>query len=193
MHLAFSEKLTTSQKMNNPSIKNMNETKTLQLSKWQLFWHYFLGLIPLSVGIMNSYWLIEIYNTENYSGIRTEKEIITSIIVWFSLALLVFIIKKRRLNFVRIDISLDESEFKDRMLEIAEKENWRLTNNTKRFAKFSNGSGWTWGLNMTVLRYENYLLVNSICDPEMRSCISVFNENERNINRLKKNLKKASG
>jgi len=168
----------------------MDETKTLQLSKGQLFWHYFLGLIPLSVGIMNLYWLIEIYNTENYSGIRTEKEIITSIIVWFSLALLVFIIKKRRLNFVRIDISLDESEFKDRMLQIAEKENWRLTNNTKRFAKFENGSGWTWGLNMTVLKYENYLLVNSICDPEMRSCISIFNENERNINRLKRNLKK---
>ena len=95
----------------------MDETKTLLLSKWQLFWHYFLGFIPLSVGIMNLYWLIEIHNTENYRGIRTEKEIITSIIVWFSLALLVFIIKKRRLNFVRIDISLDESEFKNKWID----------------------------------------------------------------------------
>ena len=168
----------------------MDKTKTLRLSKWQLFWHYFIGVIPFILGIMNTYWLIELQNSENYTGARTEKGIITSIIVWFSLSLLVFLIKKRRLNFVRIDISLNESEFKNKMLEIAEKENWRLTNNTKKFAKFSNGSGWTWGLNMTILRFEKYLLVNSICDPEMRSCISVFNENERNINRLKRNLKK---
>ena len=168
----------------------MDKTKTLLLPKWQLFWHYFLGLIPLSIGIMNLYWLIEIQNLEAYSGIRTEREIITSIIVWFSLAILVFIVKKRRLNFTRIDISLDENEFKEKMLEVAEKENWNLTNNTKSFAKFYNGSGWTWGLKMTILRFENYLLINSICDPEMRSCISIFNENERNINKLKKNLKK---
>jgi len=168
----------------------MDKTNTLLLSKWQLFWHYFLGFIPLSVGIMNLYWLIEIQYSENYSGIRTEMEIITSIMIWFSLALIVFIIKKRRLNFVRIDISLNETEFKEKMLEIAEKENWNLTNNTKKFAKFYNGSGWTWGLTMTILRFENYLLVNSICDPEMRSCISIFNENERNIKRLKKNIKK---
>jgi hypothetical protein len=176
--------------MNSTSIKKMNKTKTLLLSKWQLFWHYFLGLIPLSLGIMNLYWLIEILNLENYDGIRTEKEIMTSIVVWFSLALLVLIIKKRRLNFERIDISLDETEFKQKMLEIAEKENWNLTNNTKSFAKFYNGSWWTWGLKMTILRFENYLLVNSICDPDSKSCISVFNENERNIKRLKKNLKK---
>jgi len=171
----------------------MDKTKTLLLSKWQMFWHYFLGLIPLSLGIMGLYWLIEIQNSANYIGIRTEKEIITSIIIWFSLALLIFVIKKRRLNFVRIDISLNESEFKDKMMEISEKENWCLTNNTKKFAKFSNGSGWTWGLNMTILRFENYLLVNSICDPNSIACISVFNENERNIHRLKKNLIKASG
>jgi hypothetical protein len=170
----------------------MDKTKKLLLSKWQLFWHYFLGLIPLSVGIMNIYWLIETQNSGNYSGIRTEKEIITSIAIWFVLALLVFIIKKRRLNFVRIDISLNETEFKEKLLAIAEKENWNLTNNTKNFAKFYNGSGWTWGLKMTILRFENYLLVNSICDPEMKTCISIFNENERNTKQLIKNLKKAS-
>ena len=176
--------------MKSTSIKSMDETKTLKLSKWQLFWHYFIGLIPLSIGIMSIYWLIEIYNTENYSGIRTEKEIITSIIVWFSLASLVFIIKKRRLNFVRIDISLNESEFKERMSEIAELENWRLTNqNTKSSVFYNNNSGWNWGLKMTVLRFKNYLLVNSVCDYEYKPSIALFG-NERNINRLKKNLKK---
>ncbi len=139
---------------------------------------------------MNLYWLIEKQSSEKHSGTRTEKEIITSIIVWFSLALLIFIIKKRRLNFTRIDISLNETEFKEKMLEIAEKENWNLTNSTKTFAKFYNGSDWTWGLKMTILRFKNYLLVNSICDPEMKPCISIFNENERNIKRLKKNITK---
>ena len=168
----------------------MDETKTLLLSKWQLFWHYFIGLIPLGIVIMNIYWLIEIQNSENHNGARTEREVIISTIVWLSLALLVLIIKKRRLNFERIDISLNETEFKQKMTEIAKSENWNLTNNTKNFAVFYNGSGWTWGLKMTILRFENYLLVNSICDPDSKSCISIFNENTRNIKRLKNNLKK---
>ena len=179
--------------MNSTSIKKMNKTKTLLLSKWKLLWHYFLGLIPLSLGIMSLFWLIEVRNLENYNGIRTESEIITSIIVWFTLALLVFIIKKRRLNFERINIKLSEAEFKQNMLKIAQKENWNLAKNTNKFAIFHHGSWWTWGLEMTILRFENYLLVNSICDTDERPCISVFNENERNIKRLKKNLKEAGG
>ena len=42
---------------------------------------------------------------------------------------------------------------------------------------------------MTVLRFKNYLLVNSVCDYEYKPSIALFG-NERNINRLKKNLKK---
>ena len=75
--------------MNSTSIKKMDKTKTLQLTNWQLFWHYFLGVIPLSLGIMNLYWLIEIQNSVNYNGIPTEKEIIITTVVYFSLALLV--------------------------------------------------------------------------------------------------------
>lgn len=179
--------------MTSTSIKKMDKTKTLLLTKWQLFWHYFVGFIPLSIGIINFYWLIELQNSENHNIVRTEKEIIIAIIVWLSLALLVFVIKKRRLNFKRIDISLSETQFRAKMLEIAEIESWNLTKNTKKYAKFCNGSKWTWGLKITVLRFENYLLVNSVCDPDSKSCISVFNENERNIKRLKKNLKKTSG
>jgi hypothetical protein len=176
--------------MNSTSIKKIKETKILPLSKWKLFWHYFLGLIPLSLGIMDLFWLIEMRNSENYNGIRTKNEIITSTIVWFSLALLVLIIKKRRLNFERINIKLSETEFKQNMLKIAENEKWNLTKNTKKFAVFYHGSWWTWGLKMTILKFENYLLVNSICDTDERPCFSIFNENERNIKKLKKNLKK---
>lgn len=167
----------------------MNATRTLLLSKWQLFWHYFLGLIPLVLGIMNLHWLIEV-NSEYYNGIRTEKEIFFFTIFWFSLALLILIKKRRRLNFERIEVSLSETEFKNKMRTIAEMENWTLTNNTKKFAVFYNGSDWTWGLKMTILRFDNYILVNSLCDPDSKSCISIFNENTRNISKLKKYLEK---
>ena len=179
--------------MDSTSIKEMDKTKTLQLSKWQKLWHYFLFLIPLCVGIFNLYKLLELRNSENYSGIRTEKGIIISVTVWLSIAIIVFIIKKRRLNFKRIDINLNEIEFKQKMLEISESENWNLTKNTMNYATFYNGSGWTWGLRITVLRFEKYLLINSICDTNSAACISIFSENERNINRMKKNLKKPSG
>ena len=171
-------------------IEKIDETRILPLSKWHFFLHYFVAFIPLILALMNTYWLVERWSTENYVGTRTEEDIISSILVWFSIAILAFVVKRRRLNFKRIDISLNGKEFKERMSEIAELENWRLTNkNTKSSVFYNNNSGWNWGLKMTVLRFKNYLLVNSVCDYEYKPSISLFG-NERNINRLKKNLKK---
>ncbi len=171
-------------------INQMNKAKILKLSRTQLFWHYFLALLFFAIALLSLYHFLIIKNTENYKGIRTENEIFSCFIMFFSIAVLVFLINKRRLEFTQIDISLNEIEFKEKMLEIAEIENWTITNNTNQFAVFSNGSLWTWGLRMTILRSEKYLLVNSICNPDSKPCISIFNENERNIKRLKSHFLK---
>jgi hypothetical protein len=179
--------------MNSTSIERIDKTKILPLSKWHFFLHYFVAFIPLILGLMNTYWLVERWNTENYVGSRTEEGIISSILVWFSIAILAFIVKRRRLNFERIDISLSGIEFKQKMLEISELENWRLTNkNGKSAIFFNNNSGRNWGLKMTAIRFKDYLLVNSVCDFENTPSFSIFG-NERNIKRLRKHLKKASG
>ncbi len=179
--------------MDSTLIKKIDKTKILPLSKWHFFLHYFVAFIPLILGIMSTYWLIERWNTENYLGSRTEEDIISSILVWFSIAILAFVVKRRRLNFKRINISLNGTEFKQKMSEIAELENWMLTNkNTKSSIFYNNNSGWNWGLKMTVLRFKNYLLVNSVCDYEDKPSIAIF-ENEKNIKRLSKHLKNASG
>jgi len=176
--------------MDSTSIEKIDKTKILPLSKWHFFLHYFVSFIPLILGLMNTYWLVERWNTENYIGSRTEEDIISSILVWFSIAILSFVVKRRRLNFKRIDISLNGTEFKRKMSEIAELENWTLTNENTKSSIFNNtNSGWNWGLKMTVLRFNNYLLVNSVCDYEYKPSISIFG-NERNIKRLKKHLKK---
>lgn len=178
--------------MKSISINQLTKHKSLKLSRSQFFWHYFFVVLSLCISLMSFYHFIVIKNTENYKGIRTENEMLGCFIVFFIISVLLFLINNRRLEFTQINTSLDETEFKNKMIEIAEIENWNITNNTKEFAIFSNGSLWTWGLRMTILRYEKYLLVNSICDPDSKPCISIFNENERNIKRLKKHiLKKA--
>ena len=179
--------------MNTESITKMNETKILKLSKREIIHHYFLGIIPLSCGILHLYWILKMYDFEHFNEFKNVNEYTTSCIFWFLLALLIFIIKRRRLNFTLIVNSLNTTEFKEIILKIAEIEKWKLTTKTKNLAKYSIDSNWTWGLSITVLRFENYLLINSICDVNSRPCISIFNENERNINKLKKYLKKASG
>jgi len=176
-------------KMKSSHISEMKRTGTLKLTKWQLFTHYFLSLLPLSMAIYNFYVAFRIKYSEGYEVARTEKEIILVALVWLSLAILVFIIKKRRLRFKKIAISLTENQFKHGMAQVSEKEKWRLGNNTKHFATFYNGSWWTWGLKMTVLRFDDYLLINSICDSDRKTSISIFNENERNVKRLEKDLK----
>jgi hypothetical protein len=177
-------------KMNSSLIKQIEKTRTLKLSIGQLFWHYLLFLLPLTISLSIFYRLFKLKNTENYVGIRTENEILTFGIISLTIAIIVFLIKKRRLNFTQIDVSLNDIEFKEQMKRIGEVKNWKLDNNTKKFAIFYNGSDLTWGLKMTIIRFEKYLLINSICDPDTNTCISILNENERNINRLKKSLKK---
>lgn len=174
-------------------IRKIDETRKLQLTSGQKFWHYLPSIGLLAVGLLSFYWFLESIFDENYSGVRTGNQILGSTIFWTSFAILVFVIKKRRLCFRQIDVSLSENEFKEKMQLIAEKENWTLSNNNKKFAIFYNWPMWTWGLKMTVLRFENYVLANSICDVDSRSTISIFNENERNIRKLEKNLKKTSG
>jgi hypothetical protein len=138
---------------------------------------------------MNTYWLVERLNTENYVGARTQEDTISFILVWLSIAILAFIVKRRRLNFERIDISLTGIEFEQKMSEIAESENWMLTKKNAKTSSLYNNSGWNWGLKMTVLRFKNYLLINSVCDFEYRPSVSIFG-NEQNIKRLRKHLKK---
>ena len=179
--------------MNSTLIEKIDETNILPLSKWHFFLHYFVAFILLILGLMNTYWLVGRWNTENYVGSRTEEGIISLILICFSIAILAFIVKRRRLNFEQIDISLSGTEFKQKMLEISELENWRLNNeNEKSAIFFNNNSGRNWGLKMTVIRFKDYLLVNSVCDFENTPSFSIFG-NERNIKRLRKLLKKASG
>ena len=175
------------------TIREIDKTRRRKLTAGQKFWYYFLAIAFLAIGLLNFYWFLESTYSENYNGARTGNQILGSVIFWISLAILIFIIQKRRLRFRQINVSLSENEFKEKMQLIAEKEKWTLSNNNKRFAIFHNGSGWTWGLEMTVLRFENYILANSICDVDSRSTVSILNENERNLKKLERNLKKASG
>ncbi|HBU77664.1 MAG TPA: hypothetical protein DEF18_06135 [Muricauda sp.] len=175
------------------TIHEIDKTRRLKLTAGQKFWHYFLAIGFVAVGLISFYLFLELKYDENYSRARTGNQILGSVIFWISLALVVFIIKKRRLRFRQIDVSLSENEFKEKMQLIAEKENWTLSNNNRRFAIFHNGSMWTWGLKMTILRFENYILANSICDLDSRPTVSILNENERYIKKLERDLKKARG
>lgn len=174
--------------MKSSHISEIKRTCILKLTKWQMLTHYFLVLLPLSIAVYNFYVALKIEYSEGYEVARTQKEIVVVAVFWLSLAILIFIIKKRRLRFSKVAISLNENQFKQAMSQISEREKWRLGNNTKHFATFYNGSGWTSGLKLTVLRFDNHLLINSICDPDRKASISIFNENERNIKRLQKSL-----
>lgn len=161
----------------------MERTNTLELTKGELFWHYVIFLIPLYIGLLDFY---------NFFKGGNNRRLLTSGTFWTSLAIFIFILKLRRLNFKRIELSLNKDEFKEKMQEIAENENWGLSKNTEKYAIVHAGSDLTWGLRITVLRFENYLLINSICEPDV-ACISILNENTRNLKKIRKHLTNASG
>lgn len=145
----------------------MKETKRLKLSKWQLFWHYSIVPFILLIPIMNLYYVFQIEVTGAYSGVRSTQEHLRAGLPWLIPAILFAIIQYRRLNFKRLGASLTSEEFKSILKQAGEEMNWSFINLTKDYAIAITGFNWlSWGERITIIRTENEILINSICDPD---------------------------
>ena len=138
---------------------------------------------------MNFNEILKIKFKNGYIAHRTINELIYVSIIPLILGIIFLIIKYRRLNYTQINLRLTESEFKHRISEIAYKEKWNIVSLQKNKAKLRMGSMFTWGLIMTINRKSNCLMINSICDVDSKPCISILNENSRNIKELITELK----
>lgn len=173
--------------MSKTLVKKVGEKRILNLSKLDLFFHYSDLMLPIGFVVMGFYFLFKVEVLEDAMN-KSENWYIVFLLIGLFGGMIVFLIKKRRLRFLKIEIRLDEIDFKELMLVISELEKWVIINYNKRYAVFEHRTWLTWGTRITVMRYSKYLLVNSICNLNGRWGISLINENERNIRRLKKRL-----
>ena len=111
------------------------------------------------------------------------------------LGILFYRLQKRRLKFKSIDTKLTRDELGPIIEKVAKELEWTPFVNNKKIIiakthpSFFSGS---WGEQITILFDKNRILVNSICDPDKRSSVVSMGRNKKNMNRLIKEITKAS-
>lgn len=171
-------------------IKIMKQTNRLKLSNWQLFWHYSVIPFILIIPVMSLYYVFEIEVTGTYTGVRSTQELLTVGLPWLIPAIIFAVVQYRRLNFKKLNKHLTPEEFKAIVVQAGQEMNWNFINLTKDYAIAITGFSWvSWGERITIIRKENEILINSICDPDNRPSVSSWGQNRKNINTFKKSIK----
>ena len=117
-----------------------------------------------------------------------------SILIFIVLALLLYVLQKRRLRFKTVDTNLTREELLMIIKEVAEKLKWLPYNTQNDYIvartrpSFFSGS---WGEQITIVFDQTTVLVNSICDPRQKSSIISVGRNRKNMNTLIKAIKES--
>lgn len=171
-------------------IKIMKDTNRLKLSNWQLFWHYSITPFILIIPIMNLYSVFQIEVTGTYTGVRSTQEHLNVGLPWLIPAMFFAIIQYHKLSFKRLNTQLSPEKFKSIIYQTGHEMNWNFIYLTKDYAIAITGFNWaSWGERITIIRKENEIIINSICDPDNRPSVSSWGQNRKNINALKKRIK----
>lgn len=171
-------------------IKIMKKTKRLKLSNWQLFMYYAIVFAFLLISILNLYSVFKIEITGTYTGVRSTQDHLTAGLPWLIPAVVFGIVQFRRLNFKRLEANISPEEFKSIALKAGKEMKWSFINLTNDYAIATTGFNWaSWGERITIIRCENEILINSICDPDNHASVSSWGQNRKNINAFKKRIK----
>jgi hypothetical protein len=169
----------------------LEKSNSLRLTRGQLFAHYAIVPFLLIAPIFTTYSLIQIYFTHSYTGVRSAGELAIAGYPWIILAFASFFIQKRRLKFRKIQISVKPENFKKAVMLTSNKLNWEIQNITNNYAvanRKGNFPGGSWGELITIIRKENLVLINSICDPNNKISVASWGWNRKNAETFKINL-----
>jgi len=140
---------------------------------------------------MTTYSLFQIYVTKTYTGVRTVQELILTGYVWLIPAFLLFYFQRSRLKFKEINIRVDTDTFKQAAMQTAEKLGWTISQISSnsitaiRRGEFLSGS---WGELITIIKENDRVLINSICDPDNIISIASWGWNRKNVKTFKDNI-----
>ena len=180
--------------MNDELIKLMKQNKTVILTKGNLFLHYSVVLILLIAPVLSLWSLFEFHILNNYDSVRTPM-FETFDFVCLGLAILAFIYQFRRLRFDTIKMASNKDQFIEAVNDTAKELDWVIDYYDDDFVRAHRDWNWSpsWGEMITIIRDEDQVLINSICDPNaFHVSITSWGWNTKHIQTFKSKLKKAS-
>jgi len=176
--------------MKQEQLKWMILNKRLKLNFELTLSHYAIVLFLLLMPVLTLYNLFEIYVTKTYDGVRSATELLTVGLPWIIPAFIFYYFQHRKLKFKEVPISYTDSEFKEAVSRTINQLKWNVDVNNRNIFRAYRPFNYTlsWGEMITIIRQNDKLLVNSICDPNKISSVYSFGWNKKNIQTFLKNL-----
>jgi hypothetical protein len=155
----------------------------LELTFWQKITHYFIVPFLLFIPVMTVIDLVKIFVTNSYSGVRSVNELVLTSLPFFILGIAYIFIQKGRLKYYELDIKYANDQFNETVRRTAKELNWKIEHNSKDFFRAYRASNWTgsFGEMITIIKDENKLYLNSICDPNRMSSVVSYGWNKKNL------------
>ena len=174
--------------MNKQLIKKMIEKERVQLTKKEFFWHYSIVPFLLVIPLIDIFY--DIKKNQSFMEIKYSYVLIL-------LAILMFYIQRNRLQFRKIQRFSSLDSFNVAVQKTANELNWFIDYKTSNFIrahrKFDYKTGGSWGEMITIIRVENTIFINSICDPNgLFTSLLSYGYNKKNINQFILNLDRFS-
>lgn len=159
----------------------MKDTETLVLTKSQSFWHYFIVLFFLVMPVLTTIDVFKYYISHTYSSLRPIEELMFAGYIWILPAIIFYLVQKRRLKFHSIQIQVSPSQFIEIVNRTAKELEWTIEIKTGDTLIAKSGFSWrSWGEQITIIRCDNKLLFNSICDPDNKPSVASYGMNKLN-------------
>lgn len=168
----------------------MIETESVSLSESQAFWHYSIVLFFLIIPGLTTFDVVMDYINGNVHH-RSFGKIFLSYI-WILPAVVFYFIQKSKLKMKTINYYVDENTFRKAVEDTAKELEWNVQEMTDNWVIAISGFSWkSWGERITIVRSNDKVLFNSMCDPENISSVASYGMNKLNrkvfIDYLKKN------
>ena len=161
-------------------------TGELQLSFWNKVSHY--GIVGFCFFIPTFLLLIHLFEFLKGNPAYFADREIYILIIPIIVGCLFFLLQKSRLKFRIIEVKVNPSDFNIYLEQLCKKWDWTPRSHNDNFfvaktnQSFFSGS---WGEQVTILRTENKIFINSICDLDKKSSVTSFGHNRENINAVK--------
>lgn len=168
----------------------MKKNKRLILSPIQTLTHYGFVFFPLFVACLPLWSFILDYLKYGYTVGRAEDDLTTISLPFLLIAVFLAFMQYMRLRFKEVYLTFTEEQFQEAIERTKKDLKWRVKKNNKTFFRAHRAGNWSAsrGEMITIIKDNDSLLVNSICDPDSRMHISAYGQNRKNIQVFLKNL-----
>lgn len=167
----------------------MIESERMKLNNWETLGHYFVVLYILLIPIFNFYSIFQIEITKNYSGVRTTSELFEASWPWLIIAVIFLFIQYKRLKFKKVKSTIGTEEFKQIAKKTGDEMKWNFTTLNNNLVIAKTEFNWnSWGELIMIIRKNDEILINSICDPNKKASVASWGRNKKNINAFLKNI-----